>query len=166
VAVGSLIAYWIDYGCTYGPDNFVWRFPIAFQIAFALIILVLMLRLPESPRWLLSKHREEEAATVLAALADKPRESEEVLSQMTIITDALRAAGHDGGDTPMSELGTHGKTQHFRRMMLGLGSQMMQQLSGCNAGLWHPSYWQVNKIANRRYSHLLLPHPFPDFYRY
>ncbi|KAI0588852.1 AraJ Arabinose efflux permease [Pyrenophora tritici-repentis] len=31
VAIGTLIAYWIDYGCLYGPDDFTWRFPIAFQ---------------------------------------------------------------------------------------------------------------------------------------
>ena len=52
MAIGTLIAYWIDYGCTYGPHPFVWRFPIAFQCVFALVVIVLMLRLPESPRWL------------------------------------------------------------------------------------------------------------------
>jgi hypothetical protein len=46
VAIGTLIAYWIDYGCLYGPDNFTWRFPIAFQCVFAVIVLVLMISLP------------------------------------------------------------------------------------------------------------------------
>ncbi|KAK9413392.1 putative Major facilitator superfamily (MFS) profile domain-containing protein [Seiridium unicorne] len=137
VAVGTLVAYWIDYGCTYGPHAFVWRFPIAFQIAFALVILVLMLRLPESPRWLLSHGREEEANTVLAALADKHREHEEVQGQITVINDAIRAAGMASGNTSMKELFTNGRTQHLRRLLLGAGSQMMQQLSGCNAVIYY-----------------------------
>lgn len=129
-----MVAYWIDYGATYGPHAFVWRFPIAFQIAFACVILVLMLRLPESPRWLLSHGREEEALTVLAALAAKRRDHDHVQEQVTVINDALKAAGHEGGSTPFSELLTRDNRQHLRRMLLGAGSQMMQQLSGCNAG--------------------------------
>lgn len=30
IAFGTLIAYWIDYGCSYGPADLVWRFPIAY----------------------------------------------------------------------------------------------------------------------------------------
>ncbi|KAH6653109.1 general substrate transporter [Truncatella angustata] len=137
VAVGTLIAYWIDYGCTYGPHPFVWRFPIAFQIAFAIVILVLMLRLPESPRWLLSHGREAEAATVIAALENKRRDHEVVENQITVINDAIRAAGMASGNTSFRELFTNGKTQHFRRLLLGAGSQMMQQLSGCNAVIYY-----------------------------
>lgn len=137
VAVGTLIAYWIDYGCTFGPHAFVWRFPIAFQIAFCVVILTLMLRLPESPRWLLSHGRVDEANTVLAALADKKREHDVVQTQITVINDAIRAAGMDSGNTSYRELFTNGKTQHFRRLLLGAGSQMMQQLSGCNAVIYY-----------------------------
>ncbi|KAI0127590.1 general substrate transporter [Xylariales sp. AK1849] len=137
VAVGTLIAYWIDYGSTYGPHAFVWRFPIAFQIVFAVVILVLMLRLPESPRWLMTKDREHDASTVLAALADKRRDHDHVQTQVGIIGDAIRASGHTGGVTPMSELFKNGKAQHLRRMILGASSQMMQQLSGCNAVIYY-----------------------------
>jgi MFS family permease len=133
VAIGTLIAYWIDYGCLYGPDDFVWRFPIAFQCVFAVIVLILMTRLPESPRWLLTHDRQEEAATVLAALAGKTRDDPEVRMQLGVILEAIRAAGHGSGVTPISALFTNGKTQHFRRLLLGASSQMMQQLSGCNA---------------------------------
>lgn len=137
VAVGSMIAYWIDYGCTYGPHAFVWRFPIAFQCAFAITILVMMMRLPESPRWLLAHGRVDEAVTVLAALHDKTRDHDEVQGQMNFIVDAIRASGHDGGNVPIREVFTNGKTQHLRRMLLGAGSQMMQQLSGCNAVIYY-----------------------------
>ena len=137
VAIGSLIAYWIDYGCTYGPDKFTWRFPIAFQCAFAFVVLVLMLRLPESPRWLLTKNRVEEAATVIAALENGKRDDMHVQERLGGFMDALRATGHPGGDTPIKELITNGRTQHLRRLLLGAGSQMMQQLSGCNAVIYY-----------------------------
>jgi hypothetical protein len=139
-----LIAYWIDFGCIYGPDNFVWRFPIAFQCFFALVVIILTLRLPESPRWLLTKDRHDDAATVLAALEGKPRDSEEVLLTAAVINDGIRASGHAGGVTPVSALFTNGPTQNFRRMMLGVSSQMMQQLGGCNAVIYYfPILFQV-----------------------
>lgn len=137
VAVGSLIAYWIDYGCTYGPHAFVWRFPIAFQCVFALVILVMMLQLPESPRWLLAHGKIDDANTVLAALHDKTRDHDDVQGQMNFILDAIRASGQDGGSTPIKDIFTNGRPQYLRRMLLGAGSQCMQQLSGCNAVIYY-----------------------------
>jgi sugar porter (SP) family MFS transporter len=136
VAIGTLIAYWIDYGCLYGPDAFTWRFPIAFQCVFALIVIGMMTALPESPRWLLTHHREEEAATVLAGLNGLPRDDPEVLVQMQVIKDAVSASG-GGGKVPTKALLTNGKSQHLRRAILGASSQMMQQLSGCNAVIYY-----------------------------
>ena len=136
VAIGTLIAYWIDYGCLYGPDDFTWRFPIAFQVVFATIVLIMMTQLPESPRWLLTHHREEEASTVMAALNGLPRDDPEVEVQMGIIKDAIRLSG-GGGKTKFSAVLTNGKSQHLRRMLLGASSQMMQQLSGCNAVIYY-----------------------------
>jgi sugar porter (SP) family MFS transporter len=136
VAIGTLIAYWIDYGCLYGPDAFTWRFPIAFQCVFAFIVIVLMLQLPESPRWLLTHHREEEAATILAGLNGLRRDDPDVMLQMTVIKDAVRKAG-GGGKVPTKLLFTNGKTQYLRRMLLGASSQFMQQLSGCNAVIYY-----------------------------
>src|ERR1700753_1213688 len=78
IAFGTLIAYWIDYGASYGNADLVWRFPIAFQIVFGLIIMVAMIWLPESPRWLLTRDRQEEALTVLAALRGCDRDDEDV----------------------------------------------------------------------------------------
>lgn len=137
VAIGTLIAYWIDFGCLYGPPELTWRFPIAFQLVFALIVLVVTLGLPESPRWLMTKDRVEESRVILASLASKPIEDEEVSLQLNVISDAIRASGIDGHSTPYKVLFTGGKTQHLRRLLLGAGSQMMQQLSGCNAVIYY-----------------------------
>lgn len=137
IAFGTLIAYWIDYGASYGPPDLTWRFPIAFQVIFALFICIPMFFLPESPRWLLSHKRVEEADTVIAALRGCEIDSPETILERDLIIDSLRAsAGYGERSTPIKALFTGGKTQHFRRMMLGSSSQLMQQLGGCNAVIY------------------------------
>ncbi|KAK5107090.1 hypothetical protein LTR62_001874 [Meristemomyces frigidus] len=137
IAFGTLIAYWLDYGASYGPPGLTWRFPIAFQVVFGLIIVVAMVWLPESPRWLLSKDRTEEATVVLAALSGQPREHEDVQLQLAVIMDSIRVSGQATGSSSYSSLFTGGKTQHFRRMMLGISSQFFQQIGGCNAVIYY-----------------------------
>ncbi|KAI1816660.1 general substrate transporter [Poronia punctata] len=137
VAIGTLIAYWLDYGASYGPHAFTWRFPIAFQIVFALSVLTLMLDLPESPRWHLSHNRNDEAATILAALNGEARNDPRLVTQLGNLRDAIRASGQLDNKTTFKDLFTGGPTQHFRRMILGFSSQMMQQLSGCNAVIYY-----------------------------
>lgn len=83
---------------------------------------------------------------MLAALDGKPVDHPSIRSQAAVIVESIKASGHvNGRSTPISALFTHGKTQHFRRMILGLGSQMMQQLSGCNAVIYYfPILFQEN----------------------
>lgn len=136
IAFGTLIAYWIDYGASYGPSDLTWRFPIAFQIIFGLILIIGTMLIPESPRWLLTKDRHEEATTVIAALWGLEREHEDVTFQRAIILDSIQASSQTS-KTPMKALFTGGKTQHFRRMLLGASSQFFQQLGGCNAVIYY-----------------------------
>lgn len=71
---GICLSYWLDFGFSFlEPSSVSWRFPFAFQIVFAIIILVAILPLPESPRWLILKGKEDEAIEVLAALSDLPK---------------------------------------------------------------------------------------------
>ena len=137
IAFGTMIAYWIDYGASYGPDNLTWRLPIAFQIVFGVILIVGTWFLPESPRWLLTKDRNEEGINVIAALSGLETTDPETQLQHSLIIDSIKASGHAGGKTPMSALFTSGKTQHFRRMLLGSSSQFFQQLGGCNAVIYY-----------------------------
>ncbi|KAI1272249.1 general substrate transporter [Xylaria sp. FL0933] len=138
VAIGTLIAYWLDYGASYGPAEFSWRFPIAFQITFALSVLCLMINLPESPRWLLTHDRVDEAQIILAALNGERRSDPALNAQLANLRAAARSAGQmSGNKTKFRDLFTGGPTQHLRRMLLGFSSQMMQQLSGCNAVIYY-----------------------------
>ena len=70
---GICFSYWLDFGFSFlDPSTIAWRFPVGFQIFFALLILLFILELPESPRWLILKGQEDEAMSVLSALSDLP----------------------------------------------------------------------------------------------
>ena len=138
IAFGTLIAYWIDYGASYGSPDLSWRFPIAVQIIFGLVVCIGMIWLPESPRWLLTRERYEEGEIVIAALRGLERDDKETQLQKSIILESIRASGYaNRRGTPIKALFTNGKTQHFQRMMLGVSSQFMQQVGGCNAVIYY-----------------------------
>jgi hypothetical protein len=61
---------WIGYGSLHAPDSseFQWRFPLAFQVVPALLLLVGLFFLPESPRHLIEKGEYDEGMKVLRKL--------------------------------------------------------------------------------------------------
>ncbi|KAI0016969.1 general substrate transporter [Xylariomycetidae sp. FL0641] len=157
IAFGTLIAYWIDYGCSYGNPDLVWRFPIAFQIVFGVILCVAMCFLPESPRWLLLHERHEDADKVISGLRGYELSSPETQLELDIILDSIRASGFGGqSGTPFKALLSGGKTQHFRRMLLGSSSQLMQQIGGCNAVIYYFPILFEKSIAKGEHNFAML----------
>jgi len=72
-AVGYSLSAWIGFGVYFitasGSDStFPWRFPIAFQMAPALMLLIGSPWLPYSPRWLMMQDRFDEAHDVIKRL--------------------------------------------------------------------------------------------------
>jgi sugar porter (SP) family MFS transporter len=112
--------------------------------------------LPESPRWLLTKDRSDEATKVIAALRGLAIDDEKTTLEINVIVDGIHASGHKGGITPFSALFTGGKTQHFRRMMLGASSQLFQQIGGCNAVIYFFPLLFQRSIGTSKHMSLLL----------
>ncbi|KAL9085791.1 MAG: hypothetical protein Q9165_007423 [Trypethelium subeluteriae] len=148
---GICISYWIDFGMSFAKNSTAsWRFPIAFQIVFALIILATVTRLPESPRWLILKGRENEAMDVLAALSNLGPEDPFIHNEFAAIKDTVLEASKFG----FSDLFTMGmhfssrttlllvsdpetdeptdENRNFHRVVLAYVNQMFQQISGIN----------------------------------
>ncbi|KAN0095977.1 general substrate transporter [Hyaloscypha variabilis] len=63
--VGAIIAAWTVFGTVKYTSNAAWRIPVGMQAAMPVIQFALIFCLPESPRWLLSKDRPDEALAVL-----------------------------------------------------------------------------------------------------
>ncbi|PYI20516.1 general substrate transporter [Aspergillus japonicus CBS 114.51] len=137
IAIGTAIAYWIDYGAHFGNKDLVWRFPIAFQIFFGLIIIVGMYYLPDSPRYLIAKDRVQEGEYVLAALGGFEIDDHETQLQKQLVIDSIRASSAAGQGVTYRDLLTGGRSQHLRRMLIGSSSQIFQQLGGCNAVIYY-----------------------------
>jgi MFS family permease len=130
--IGLASAQWLGYGFFfYGNDPRQWRPVVALQCAPAIIVFCLILLLPESPRWLVKKGRAEEAHYILARLADKPMEDPDVIEDLESIKASFES---QKGAAPFKyrELLEGGKTQTFRRVLLGFFIQSAQQISGIN----------------------------------
>ncbi|GAA6059453.1 hypothetical protein JCM10212_005392 [Sporobolomyces blumeae] len=132
ISSGTMVAYWVDLGFSYLPGSGSWRGPIAIQVIFAFAVVGLVVFLPESPRWLISKGRLAEGQRVVAALEPAPYNSETVILQTRVIMDSLDGVTR----AKKRDLITNGPTQHFRRMLIGSSSQFFQQVGGCNAVIY------------------------------
>ena len=130
IVSGVMISYWIDFGFSFIETNPVaWRFPLAFQIFFALIIFSTVLGLPESPRWLILKGREDEALEVLEALNESSRDDPYIQNEFTSIKETVLEMSQGS----FRDLFTmHKESRHFHRTVLAYVNQMFQQISGIN----------------------------------
>jgi hypothetical protein len=134
-------AYWIDYGFSFVLNQSQFRAPLALQIAFALATIGLIFFCPESPRWLMKHGYEDRARAVLDQLSVHAGDDRQAIldAEFAQIEHALReeeaATLKDKNGKPVSAFRacfTNGKERYFHRVMLGVGSQFMQQLCGIN----------------------------------
>ena len=105
-----------------------WRFPLAFQAVFALIIFGTVLGLPESPRWLILKGRDAEALEVLQALNDADADDKYIHNEFEAVKDTVLEMSKGN----FKDLFTMGRDRHFHRVVLAYVNQMFQQISGIN----------------------------------
>ncbi|WOO81944.1 Sugar transporter STL1 [Vanrija pseudolonga] len=136
VAVGTVIAYWMDFGLSYVDSSVNWRFPIAFQIFFALIVVAGVLVLPESPRWLMAKGYPDEALRVLAALRAESPTDEGALLEKEQMASSIEAQAR-AASNKKSDILKGGKQNHRVRALVGASTQLFQQIGGCNAVIYY-----------------------------
>lgn len=64
-SLGQIMAAWITYGTAFMASSWAWRLPSLLQAASSIFQLVMCFFMPESPRWLVSQNRRQEAWEIL-----------------------------------------------------------------------------------------------------
>lgn len=111
-----------------GEKEVAWRFPIAFQIVFAIIIFTSILHLPESPRWLVMQGRDDEALDVLECLNEIPRDDPLIITEL----ESIKATVKEMNKGTYRSLFKMSEYREFHRVALAYVNQMFQQISGIN----------------------------------
>lgn len=89
VALGVSSAYFLDFGFSFISGPVAWRVPIIFQIPLALLVSVLVIGLPETPRWLWQQGRTDEAISVMVKVHDVPESDPYVVQEREEIMRAI-----------------------------------------------------------------------------
>lgn len=98
----TFLSSWFDYAFSFVGGSFGWRFPLAFQVVFAFIVVILLYDLPESPRWLFKKNCPQEAVEVLCRVFDEKEDSEFIQAEKHSINTALELESQESSASWMS----------------------------------------------------------------
>ncbi|KAG7059649.1 hexose carrier protein [Colletotrichum scovillei] len=137
VGVGIVFAYWFDFGMSFVGGPIAWRLPLAFQIIFALIVVVLVFALPESPRWLFKHGREQEAVQVLCDVFDKEPTDEYIRAEVHAIHHAIELEAAENKSSSWISIFKNDRLRTGHRVLLAWGAQFMNQLGGINLVVYY-----------------------------
>jgi sugar porter (SP) family MFS transporter len=134
----TLLTYlqWINYGIqqTLPANHAQWLIPFAVQLIPAGLLLIGAFWIRESPRWLLSKHRREEALKNLSWIRKLPADDlymVEEIASLDLVLETQAAAIGEGFWQPFKAAARDRKVQW--RLFLGSIMFMWQNGSGINA---------------------------------
>ncbi|KAK9386049.1 general substrate transporter [Lipomyces mesembrius] len=150
--LGTVIQYFIQYGCSFLHTNAVFRLPWAIQIVPAIVLFIGLFWLPPSPRWLASKDRWDMVLQVLASLRTPNCDINHplVLAEYKEIEEQIKLERENA----MNSYRELFSTKMRRRLFLGMATQALSQLSGVIQLLYYIVY--VLRAANY---HPLNPNP-------
>ncbi|KPM39521.1 hypothetical protein AK830_g7040 [Neonectria ditissima] len=123
--VGSVVAAWVTFG-TRDMDHWAWRIPSLLQVAIPLAALPGFLMANESPRWLVSVDRVEEARDILARdHTGGDANSPLIAFEITEIEATLKAEKEAHDSTSWSDLWSTPGNRHrlFISVSLGIFAQ-------------------------------------------
>lgn len=124
IVVGILLAYCSNAALAAlvtGPD--AWRWKLGVSAVPAIVFLILLFAIPNSPRWLIARGREPEACAALARIGPDDPDAE-----LARLSRAIRA------ERPDESLSWH---RHRRPIVLAILIAVFNQLAGINAVLYY-----------------------------
>ncbi|KDP36441.1 hypothetical protein JCGZ_09511 [Jatropha curcas] len=135
ITSGQFLSYLINLAFT--RANGTWRWMLGVASVPALIQFVLMLSLPESPRWLYRQNKEKEARAIL----ERTYSADEVEIEMKALAASVQAEKADEaaiGDSLMAKLKSAFSNTVVRRgLYAGITVQVAQQFVGINTVMYY-----------------------------
>jgi major inositol transporter-like SP family MFS transporter len=128
---GQLLAFTCNavLGNMMADDVNVWRYMLAIASFPAVFLFIGMLRMPESPRWLISKEKNEEALTVLQKIRTR--------DQAQIELDEVKGTVLKGSKLKQASLKDLSIPWVRRIVFLGIGIAVVQQITGVNSIMYY-----------------------------
>ncbi|MDQ4491328.1 sugar porter family MFS transporter [Sinomonas sp. ASV486] len=132
IVIGQLAAFVINavIGNAFGGVGGVWRIMFAICALPALALFFGMLRMPESPRWLVEKGRHDEALAVLRTVRTGDRAAAE-LADVELVAKEERQSHQIGWRAIFSNKNL------FRIVLVAIGLGVAQQLTGINSIMYY-----------------------------
>ncbi|KAK9446662.1 general substrate transporter [Limtongia smithiae] len=137
VTWGIMIMFYISYGCTFLDGTKSFRTAWGIQMVPGFLLLVLMIFFPESPRWLASHDRWQEAVEIIKHVQGNGVDvTEEVEIEMQEVQEAVRVdqLSKDVGYQDLFKRGSRLRT------FVGATAQIWQQLTGMNVMMYYVVY--------------------------
>ncbi|XP_050234652.1 probable inositol transporter 2 [Mercurialis annua] len=148
---GQFIAYLINLAFTKVPGT--WRWMLGIAGIPAILQFVLMIFLPESPRWLYRKGRVEEAEAILRKVHEPQYVEQEIQDLKDSVDKEIMEDGKSGKINIMDLF----RTKTVRRgLIAGVGLQVFQQFVGINTVMYYsPTIIQLAGFASNQTALLL-----------
>jgi len=150
---GLVMAYSINLGVTHGlgkENQWAWRIPIIAMQLFPVLLLSFISQLPETPRWLMSKDRKDDANTALEEVHGK----EEAKSKLEELENAQKDESDKGFG--YSDMLLPGRGQ-FHPTMLTVMGQVNQALTGYGAvSVYGPQIFELLGLGEKKAQFLTL----------
>ena len=133
IVIGQFAAFMVNaiLGATLGHVEGLWRVMFAICALPAIALFIGMLRMPESPRWLIEKGRGPEALAVLKTVRSEDRAEAEFAQVATVTEEEM--------DRPATGLDsrTSSPTGGCADRAVGIGVSVTQQLTGINTIMYY-----------------------------
>ncbi|GMF76446.1 unnamed protein product [Aspergillus oryzae] len=162
IAGGTFIAYWVVFGMSHAADSVQWRFPVALQIFFALVVAAGAMMLPDSPSWFVMRGLDKEACEVLGKLKGTSPDSDQVLHDFNFLKQDMESSKNTQSN--WKTVFTFGKTQEFQRLLIGCSGQFFQQFTGCNAAIYYSTLLFQENLGMEKYLSLIMGGVFATVY--
>ncbi|KIY52993.1 hypothetical protein FISHEDRAFT_55630 [Fistulina hepatica ATCC 64428] len=128
IGIGGFLANWVGYACGFAPyGQFQWRFPLAIQIPPGIVLFAgLLFFFPDSPRWLISVGRDDEARAAFKSVRGDLNQSELDID-FELMKDQILFEKHH-------EVASFAEAwdKYKRRVIIAIAVQTLTSLSGVN----------------------------------